>query len=374
MKILHIANDYLNAKLYISLFNALGKLGSDNIVFVPVQQKCLRREVTDNGLNDEAKLIIKPCFTQFDRAAYYPKQKKMMSTIERTVDLKSICTIHAHTLFSAGYTSMKIKEQYGIPYIVAIRNTDVNIFFKKMKHLRRTGIDVLKNASMVIFLSPAYKKQVMERYIPKSIRAEIENKCRVVPNGISEVFLNNLGKPHAVNPKNIKLIYAGEINRNKNLIETIEAARILKKKGINVSIMAVGNVTDKQCQKWIEEPMVCHIPGCKQDELLKYYRQADIFVMPSHAETFGLVYAEAMSQGLPVIYTKGQGFDGQFPDGAVGYAVSDKRSDELADRIMQVVANYKEMSQNAVNEAGRFSWERIAGEYGQIYKKVGKHL
>lgn len=40
--------------------------------------------------------------------------------------------------------------------------------------------------------------------------------------------------------------------------------------------------------------------------------------MPSHKETFGLVYAEAMSQGLPIIYTKNQGFDGQFPDGYVG--------------------------------------------------------
>ena len=37
------------------------------------------------------------------------------------------------------------------------------------------------------------------------------------------------------------------------------------------------------------------------------YRENDIYVMPSIIETFGLVYAEAMSQGLPVIYTRGQG-------------------------------------------------------------------
>jgi len=43
--------------------------------------------------------------------------------------------------------------------------------------------------------------------------------------------------------------------------------------------------------------------------------------MPSITETFGLVYAEALSQGLPVLYTRGQGFDRQFEEGEVGYAV-----------------------------------------------------
>lgn len=374
MKTLQIATDYLNAKLYVSLFNALGKTGVNNIIIVPVQQDCVYRDFNDKGLNDGSKLIITPCFTQLDRMLYFSKQKKMLAAMERTVDLESINIVHAHTLFSAGYTSMKIKEKYGIPYIVAIRNTDVNVFFKRMKHLRGAGIEVLKKASMVVFLSPAYKKQVLEKYVPNSIRDEIEGKCKIIPNGISDVFLNNMGKTHDIDKKNIKLIFAGEINKNKNLIETIEAARILKEKGINVSITVVGNVTEKSCQRWMEEPMVCHIPGCSQNMLLEYYRQADILVMPSHTETFGLVYAEAMSQGLPVIYTKGQGFDGQFPDGEVGYAVSDREPDKLADRIMQVIKNYKAMSQNAVSGTERFRWEKIACEYGEMYKKIGRHL
>ena len=43
--------------------------------------------------------------------------------------------------------------------------------------------------------------------------------------------------------------------------------------------------------------------------------------MTSLGESFGLTYAEAMSQGVPVIYSKGQGFDGQFKEGVVGYHV-----------------------------------------------------
>ena len=59
---------------------------------------------------------------------------------------------------------MKLKRQYGIPYIVAVRNTDVNLFFKKMIHLRKLGINIMKEADKVIFLSNTYKDQVIEIY------------------------------------------------------------------------------------------------------------------------------------------------------------------------------------------------------------------
>lgn len=45
--------------------------------------------------------------------------------------------IHAHTLFSAGYSALKLKKECGIPYITAVRNVDVNIFFEKIRFLRK---------------------------------------------------------------------------------------------------------------------------------------------------------------------------------------------------------------------------------------------
>ena len=55
--------------------------------------------------------------------------------------------------------------------------------------------------------------------------------------------------------------------------------------------------------------------------------------MPSFPETFGLVYVEAMSQGLPIIYTKGQGIDGYFEDGKVGYPVNTKDSNDIVKKL-----------------------------------------
>ena len=71
--------------------------------------------------------------------------------------------------------------------------------------------------------------------------------------------------------------------------------------------------------------------------------------MPSFTESFGLVYAEAMSQGLPVIYSKGQGFDNQFPEGMVGVHVSAYDAHDVAEGIEKVVNNFYQMTQNTVS-------------------------
>ena len=92
--------------------------------------------------------------------------------------------------------------------------------------------------------------------------------------------------------------------------------------------------------------------------------------MPSITETFGLVYAEAMSQGLPLIYTRNQGFDGQFPEGIVGYNVNCYDAREIADKIIKINKDYKSISQNCITLSSEFSWEKISGKYHGIYRSI----
>jgi len=81
-----------------------------------------------------------------------------------------------------------------------------------------------------------------------------------------------------------------------------------------------------------------------------------------------LVYAEAMTQGLPVIYSKGQGFDRQFEEGTVGFHVESRNAEEIADRIEDIMTNYETISENCVRLSDRFNWSEIAKEYEEIYK------
>ena len=98
--------------------------------------------------------------------------------------------------------------------------------------------------------------------------------------------------------------------------------------------------------------------------------RSDIFVMPSIYETFGIVYIEAMSQGLPLIYTRGQGFDGQFKEGEVGYSVQSDSPSEISERVKAILKNYDYISEKCLSNVDKFSWDRIAGDYKKLYEGI----
>lgn len=366
MRVLQIANGYLKNKLYTHLFSALENGGVEETVFVPVGRS---EEIPACPEN----VHIVPCFGHLDRLLFYRKQNSMLRWLEQNTDMAQFDVIHAHTVFSGGYTAYKLWQRYGIPYVVAVRNTDVNTFFKYMVHLRRVGVEIMRCAQKVVFLSPAYRETVLTRWVPARFRQEILEKSVVIPNGIAPVFLQQPAPEKKAPQEPLELIYVGDINSNKNPELTIDAVRRLQAAGKAVHLTAVGSIKEEKYRSLMEQTDgVTHHDRCPQDQVIRHLRKADIFVMPSHTETFGLVYAEAMSQGLPVLYTAGQGFDGHFPDGTVGYAVSDTDAAALAEKILLVAQRYEDLSPACVAAAKRFNWETIAGEYAQMYSAMAE--
>lgn len=365
MKVLQIANGYLGNRLYRKLFSALEDISVENEVYVPINRKAPDPPCVEENVQ------ISRCFSDLDRLLFFSKQGKMLCDAEKRFDLKNLNVVHAHTLFSSGYTALQLKKRYGLPYLTAVRNTDINVFFMRLPHLRSTGLRVLRDAERIIFLSPAYQEQLFSQYVPGSIRREMEKKSLVIPNGIDPLFLEN-PLPLRTEPSTIpRLIYVGALNSNKNLELTVQAAKLLRQRGREIHLTVVGPVLEKKYRAILGNVDEYH-DHCSQDDVLGYLRAADVFVMPSHTESFGLVYAEAMSQGLPVLYTRGQGFDGQFPDGTVGYAVSDKDPVELAERIERVLSEYGRLSENCSRLVGKFDWKKIAKQYADLYARVAK--
>ena len=87
-------------------------------------------------------------------------------------DVRSL-TASMLTLFTDGNCAMRLFEKFKVPYIVAVRNTDVNDFLKKLPWLRNRGLRVMRKASAICFLSEAYQKQVFERYIPERYKEDL---------------------------------------------------------------------------------------------------------------------------------------------------------------------------------------------------------
>ena len=200
-------------------------------------------------------------------------------------------------------------------------------------------------------------------------------KSKVIPNGIDDFWFANAPEEDQLEQKSahikdgiINIVYAGRIDKNKNIPTTQKAMEILAGKGYKPQLTIIGPVADQNENEKISRDERTHcLPAMPKEELIHQYRQNDIFVMPSFFETFGLVYAEALSQGLPVVYSKGQGFDGQFEDGYVGYSVSSDSPEEVADAIVKICDDYPAVSKRTVPSVKKFDWSLITGQYREIY-------
>lgn len=366
MRLFHINCNYVGNALHQIMAENQENIGYKNQIYVPVYSKDV------SVISPNKNVCVSECFKKWDRLVFDYKQKKIFNDIISKFNIADYQCIHAYTLFTDGNCARKLSKKYGVPYVVAVRNTDVNTFFRYMPHLRNRGIKTMLNASAVFFLSEAYRKQVFDKYVPQKYQEEILRKTYIIPNGVDDFWLSNQFEKTEKNDfKTLKLIFAGRIDKNKNIPTTQKAMRILEKEGYQTSLTVVGRIEDKaEYEEIIKDKKTTYIPNQKKEELIKIYREHDVFVMPSFTESFGLVYAEAMSQGLPVVYSAGQGFDGQFENGKVGYSVDAHSPESVAKGIKNTIDNYLTISTKTTECARKFKWSEIVLQYDKVYKQV----
>lgn len=366
MRVLHINANYLFTNLHQCMVRALTAQGVDNQVFAPMHAQ------SNPVVNPDENVTVSVCYKKWDRLFFKKKQQRIRNALEANVNVSDFDLLHAYMLFTDGDCAYELSKKYNIPYVVAVRNTDVNIFFKWMPHLRKRGVKILTNAKAVFFLSETYKELVINNYVPGILQEALKAKSYVIPNGIDDFWHKNRQteeRRECHDP--VRLIFAGRIHAHKNIPITQAAMKVLQDRGYDSHLTVVGKVADKAVfNQIIRDENTTYIPPKDKSELIHIYRDNDIFVMPSRTESFGLVYAEAMSQGLPVIYTKGQGFDGQFPEGEVGYSVNPCSPEDIANKIIQVIQDYELLNINCREKHKKFNWDSIVEKYVNIYSEI----
>jgi D-inositol-3-phosphate glycosyltransferase len=108
-----------------------------------------------------------------------------------------------------------------------------------------------------------------------------------------------------------------------------------------------------------------------QDTLVYYYSAADMVVMPSHYESFGMVALEAMACGTPVIASKVGGLAYNVQDGQTGFLIPDRDPEALADKIRKLLCDDElrhHLGQQAIDWARRYGWDAIANQILDIYE------
>lgn len=365
MNILHISSGYDVSDVYKQLLGALNDIDVSNVVYVP----------NHTGISQGNSLLyVNRNFGKIAKFLYWGEQRYLVSNIEQRIILNEISCVHAHRVMYGGYIGLELKKKYGIPYIVAVRNSDLYGFGRNIKRFKRHTLEIMLNASKIIFISSVYKKQVLDYYKRYEHINELEKKSIVISNGIDEYFLQNSSKKdeHPLpKDKEIVLTCVANIEKNKNQTILLKVCDIFITKGYKVKLNLAGKIKNRSIYKEVStKPYVNYMGMVGKEQVLECLQQTDIFIMPSIHETFGMVYAEAISQGVPVIYTRGQGFDGQFQEGEVGFSTNCYDEYEMVEHIKQILSSYREVSNRCVTYSVNYSWDAIASEYKKIYEKI----
>lgn len=384
MYILHISNSYGGTKVYENLYTQLDKLGVRQTVFVPLNAANHSR--VGNQMIDfqtyGSKIIYSTVLKPRHRFLYMDKINTIVKDLRKSVDLSSVDAIHASTLCLDGAVAYKLHQETGIPYMCAIRNTDVNNYYKVFVWRKGFFSKILKGASKIIFISPKYKENFLGEIIPVGVRKDIEERVMVIPNGVSDVFLANKNKEPRMFDGALNLIFVAAFYKGKGLVETIQAIELLRNKGYNITLNAIGKgLPNRPHDSEYEAQVEALVKGKdwikiqtfkKPEEIIAEMRQANAFVMVSKPETFGLVYVEALSQHLPIIYAQGQGFDGYYPDCFVGYPAKPGSAENIAEKIECLIKNYSTIVANveSLDLDENFDWCNIGKKYFNIYKML----
>lgn len=310
------------------------------------------------------------CFSNFDRYVWPIKIFKIWRCFKKDRAEHSGELNHAHTLMVNGSIAYLAKKRWGTPYVVTIRNTDVNYFLKRSVVFRYIGMKIMKDSAAILTLSHAYwNVQVRTLFSQHQIKM-VEAKHFTIPNGCDDFWFENRSKRKAISG-DLELLFVGRLDRNKNLDMLLTACEGLGRRGVSYQLTVVGDgpLEAEVKRRAAGSPVTFVGFICNPKVLMDYYRRAHILIVPSKTESFGVVYAEAISQGVPVIYTKGQGFDGFFENGVVGFAVDSSNPDEIAARILDIKADYACFSARALEASTRFRWDGPVEELNQIYSQ-----
>jgi D-inositol-3-phosphate glycosyltransferase len=115
------------------------------------------------------------------------------------------------------------------------------------------------------------------------------------------------------------------------------------------------------------------VPPVSQDTLRQWYRAAEVVVVPSYSESFGLVALEAQACGTPVVAAAVGGLRTAVRDGESGVLVVGHDPSDYADAIMKLLAHPAErerLSAGAVAHAAGFGWDRTASALLATYRDV----
>lgn len=197
-----------------------------------------------------------------------------------------------------------------------------------------------------------------------------ENKCEID-------LYNDMKKDKS----ELKLLYIGKIEPRRNPKFLIDILKKLIEKNCSVHLYIIGNGESKYVHQINEyakkyNKYITWIDRCEQRYLSSIYEQADVFLLPTSYEIFGMVLLEAMYYGCIVITTNNGGSSTLIENYKDGIIIDDMKSLNWADEIIKIKGNkeaLEKMSLEAKNKiSNKYLWDNLVNTFLKQYTKFMK--
>jgi glycosyltransferase involved in cell wall biosynthesis len=316
-----------------------------------------RRSIQDCGLQGAWSYV----------AAAQPVYRTLLRT--RAYDV-----IHYFFGLPTGALALCTPGAQRIPSVISLRGSDVPGYDpsnRMLQAIHRLLLPVTRriwrSADAVVALSQALRDEA-QRTLP-------ERPIAVISNAVEELFT-----PAARNGRarsTVQLLTVARLIPRKGFDDLFQAMTHLADLPIHLTIQGEGGARRSMQQRAVALGLHNRITfsGFRPRHLLpSVYQDADLFVLPSHAESCGLALLEAMACGLPTVVTRVGGMVEHVEDGVHGLVVPPRAPEALAGALRRLIADPALRCAMGERAAGRiraqYTWGAVTEAYLETYRRA----
>jgi glycosyltransferase involved in cell wall biosynthesis len=264
--------------------------------------------------------------------------------------------IHSHRLTFDGIAGWLLSRRRRIPHFISVRGEVESKIFRFKPTYRPLLRRMVRDATRILYVSAWYQAA-----LTTATGAAATDKGRLLPN-----IVNNVSRRIVPRPPGRSIVIAAnlDIYQKKGLDRLIPAfARVADQlPGVTLDVYGGGTATAHAAvaalaaSKGVGNRVILHgrVPNAS---FLAALPSALALAMPSHNETFGMVYTEALFAGVPVLFSTGTGIDGYLDSLEVGIGVDPTDEKAIADGLLRLV-----------NDNARFR-QGIAAASGTLFER-----